>query len=186
MAIVFGMAMPITPIQILWANMITAVTLGIALAFEKEDKNIMKRAPRALGDAILNKTVIWQIFYVTLLFLSAIFGIYTYAIKSGVEIEYAQTLAFNTLIFMEIFYLFYVRNMNTLTKSFSEIINTPVAWIAVSVVVIAQTIVTYVPFFQTVFTTRALSFSEISLILGIGFIMYALLELEKYIRVKTS
>ncbi|QOP41236.1 HAD-IC family P-type ATPase [Sulfurimonas marina] len=185
MAIVFGMAMPITPIQILWANMITAVTLGIALAFEKEDKNIMKRAPRALSDAILNKIVIWQIFYVTLLFLSAIFGIYSYAINSGVEIEYAQTLAFNTLIFMEIFYLFYVRNMNTLTKSFLDIVNTPVAWVAVSVVVLAQTIVTYVPFFQTVFTTKALSFSEISLILAVGFIMYALLELEKYIRVKT-
>lgn len=183
MAIVFGMAMPITPIQILWANMITAVTLGISLAFEKEDKNIMKRAPRSLDEPILNKNLIWQIVYVTILFLTAVFGIYAYSINSGAEIEHAQTLAFNTLIFMEIFYLFYVRNMNTLIKSFIEVVNTPVVWLAVCVVVLAQAIVTYIPLFQKIFTTDALLFSEVSLIILIGFIMYGLLELEKYIRI---
>ncbi len=184
MAILFGMAMPITPIQILWANMITAVTLGISLAFEKEDNNIMTRAPRSLDEPILNKVLIWQIVYVTILFLTAVFGIYTYSIYTGAQIEHAQTLAFNTLIFMEIFYLFYVRNMNTLIKSVREILNCPIVWLAVGIVIIAQLLVTYTPFFQQVFTTQPLLFSEILLITLIGFVMYMLLEVEKYIRIK--
>ncbi|MDH4943865.1 HAD-IC family P-type ATPase [Sulfurimonas sp. C5] len=184
MAILLGMAMPITPIQILWANMITVVTLGVALAFEKEDQNIMKRKPRAIDEAILNRTVIWQIVYVTILFLIAVFGIYTYSISSGAQIEYAQTLAFNTLIFMEIFYLFYVRNMNTLIKSIREIVDCPVVWTAVTIVVCAQIIVTYTPFFQNIFTTKSLLLSEILLILCVGFVMFFLLEVEKYIRLR--
>jgi potassium/sodium efflux P-type ATPase len=183
-AVLFGMAMPITPIQILWANMITAVTLGIALAFESEDKNIMKRAPRALDEPILNSTLIWQILYVTFLFLVAIFSFYYYAVQADADIDHARTLAFNTLVFMEIFYLFYVRNMNTLTTSFSEVLGSKVVWIAVGIVFFAQMAVTYVPFFQTVFKTTSLSLFDFSLIVGAGFTMYALLELEKYIRIK--
>jgi magnesium-transporting ATPase (P-type) len=45
-ALLFGMTLPITPIQILWVNMITAVTLGIALAFEPTEDNTMRRPPR--------------------------------------------------------------------------------------------------------------------------------------------
>jgi len=185
-AILFGMAMPITPIQILWANMITAVTLGIALAFEEEDKNIMKRAPRALDEPILNRTLVWQIFYVTLLFLIAIFGLYSYAYDTDTDISHAQTLAFNTLVFMEIFYLFYVRNMNTITRNIAEVLQSKAAWIATAIVVIAQLLVTYVPFLQTVFATQALSLFDFSLIIGAGFIMYILLEVEKYLRLKRA
>ncbi|MCD6259020.1 MAG: cation-transporting P-type ATPase [Helicobacteraceae bacterium] len=183
-AILFGMAMPITPIQILWANMITAVTLGIALAFEGEDKNIMKRAPRALDEPILSSALVWQILYGTFLFLIAIFSFYYYAFQADADIDHARTLAFNTLVFMEIFYLFYVRNMNTLTTSFSEVIGSKAVWIAVSVVFFAQMAVTYIPFFQHVFATTPLSLFDFTLIIGAGFGMYALLELEKYMRIK--
>ena len=186
-AILFGMSLPITPIQILWANMITAVTLGIALAFEAEDKNIMKRSPRALDEPILNKTLVWQIFYVTVLFLLAIFGLYTYSVQMYPDdIKHSQTVAFNTLVFMEIFYLFYVRNMNTSTKSISEIVSSKAAWIASGIVILAQIVVTYTPFFQGVFSTQALSLFDLSLVVLAGFVMFALLELEKYIRLKSA
>ncbi len=184
-AILFGMSLPITPIQILWANMITAVTLGIALAFEAEDKNIMKRSPRALDEPILNRTLVWQIFYVTVLFLVAIFGLYTYAVRMYPDdVVHSQTIAFNTLVFMEIFYLFYVRNMNTFTRGISEILSSKAAWIASGIVIVAQMAVTYVPFMQSVFSTQALSPFDLSLVVLAGFIMFGLLELEKYIRLK--
>jgi magnesium-transporting ATPase (P-type) len=182
-AILFGLTMPITPIQILWANMITAVTLGIALAFEAEDKNIMKRAPRALDEPILNRTLVWQIFYVTMLFLVAIFGLYSYAMHMYPgDVVHSQTLAFNTLVFLEIFYLFYVRNMNTYTKSISEIFSSKAAWIASGIVLVAQLGVTYIPFMQSVFSTQALSLFDLSLVIFACFVAYGLMELEKYIR----
>jgi len=186
-AILFGISLPITPIQILWANMITAVTLGIALAFEAEDQNIMSRAPRELDEPILNKTLVWQIFYVTVLFLVAIFGLYTYATQMYPQNDtHAQTIAFNTLVFMEIFYLFYVRNMNTYTRGISEILSSKAAWIASGIVLVAQMLVTYLPFMQSVFSTEALSLFDLFLVVLAGFVMFALLELEKYIRLKSS
>jgi hypothetical protein len=52
-ALLFGMTLPITPIQILWVNLITAVTLGIALAFEPTEENTMRRPPRPRDEPLL-------------------------------------------------------------------------------------------------------------------------------------
>ncbi len=103
LALMLGMALPITPIQILWVNMVTAITLGIALAFEPTEDGTMRRPPRP--------TLLWHIILVATLFLAGVFGIYAYAIDRGYSIELARTLAMNTLVVMEIFHLFFIRNM---------------------------------------------------------------------------
>ncbi|MEX2327423.1 MAG: HAD-IC family P-type ATPase, partial [Pseudomonadales bacterium] len=110
-ALLFGMTLPITPAQILWVNLITAITLGIALAFEPTEANTMKRAPRARDEPLLNSELGWRIVFVSILFLSAVFGIYVYAIEQGHSIEMARTMALNTLVVMEIFHLFFIRNI---------------------------------------------------------------------------
>jgi P-type E1-E2 ATPase len=46
LAIFAGVAMPITAGQILWVNMITAVTLALAIAFEQAEQGVMQRPPR--------------------------------------------------------------------------------------------------------------------------------------------
>jgi magnesium-transporting ATPase (P-type) len=46
-AVIMGITMPITPVQILWVNMITAVTLALALSFEPSERGVMKRPPRS-------------------------------------------------------------------------------------------------------------------------------------------
>jgi magnesium-transporting ATPase (P-type) len=183
-AILLGMAMPISPIQILWANMITAVTLGIALAFEGEDNNIMHRAPRGIDEPILSGVLVWQILFVTALFVTAIFGIYYISVEEDPSIEHAQTLALNTLVFMEIFYLFYIRNHNTIKVSMRDMLGTKVVWTAVGVVFFAQLAITYVPFMQGVFKTAPLSLYDFGLILAAGVVMLAILEVEKQIRLR--
>ena len=54
LALLLGLNLPITPIQILWINMITAVTLGIALAFEPTEENTMQRPPRLHHGSLLS------------------------------------------------------------------------------------------------------------------------------------
>ena len=75
-ALLFGMALPITPVQILWVNLITAVTLGISLAFEPTEKRTMLRAPRRRDQPLLGGDLAWHIALVSVLFLGGVFGIY--------------------------------------------------------------------------------------------------------------
>lgn len=185
-AILFGMVLPITPIQILWANMITATTLGIALAFEAEEKNIMKRRPRAIGEPILDKELIWHIAYVTILFLIAVFGAYYYALQDGQSLDYARTLALNTLVFMEIFHLFFIRNFKTLSIGISDIMANKIVWSAVSIIFFAQIAITYTPFLQEVFLTASLKLFDFSMIFVMGIVVFALLEFEKQFRLRAA
>ncbi|MDT8339240.1 MAG: cation transporting ATPase C-terminal domain-containing protein, partial [Sulfurimonas sp.] len=185
-AILFGMVLPITPIQILWANMITATTLGIALAFEAEEKNIMKRRPRAIGEPILDRELVWHIVYVTTLFLIIVFGAYYYALQDGQSLDYARTLALNTLVFMEIFHLFFIRNFKTLSIGIADIAANKIVWSAVLVTVFAQISITYIPFFQGVFKTDSLRAFDFGMIFVVGIVLFALLELEKQFRLRLA
>src|SRR5690606_26708166 len=110
-ALLFGMNLPVTPIQILWLNLITATTLGIALAFEPTEENTMRRPPRSRHEPILTGHLAWHILLVSVLFLGAVFGIYAYAIDRGYSLEAARTMALNTLVVLEIFHLFFIRNI---------------------------------------------------------------------------
>src|SRR5690606_29961531 len=92
-ALLLGMNLPITPVQILWVNLITAVTLGIALAFEPTEKNTMRRPPRKRGEPLLSSELVWHIVLVSVLFLCGVFGIYNYAIDKGYTVELARTMA---------------------------------------------------------------------------------------------
>ena len=60
-AIAFGLALPITPVQILWINMVTAVALGLTLAFEPTEPGTMRRPPRAPGQPILSGFLLWRV-----------------------------------------------------------------------------------------------------------------------------
>src|SRR3990167_5858866 len=110
-ALLFGMTLPITPIQILWINLITAVTLGIALAFEPTEANTMRRPPRPRHEPLLGGQLAWQIVFVGALFTCGVFGMFAYALDRAYPVELARTIALNTLVVMEIFYLFFIRNI---------------------------------------------------------------------------
>ncbi|MEX0943549.1 MAG: cation-transporting P-type ATPase [Pseudomonadales bacterium] len=181
-ALLFGMTLPITPAQILWVNLITAITLGIALAFEPTEANTMKRAPRARDEPLLNSELGWRIVFVSILFLSAVFGIYVYAIEQGNTIEMARTMALNTLVVMEIFHLFFIRNIYGTSLTWQAVRGTRVVWLTVTSVVLAQFAITYLPPLQAVFQTQSVSLANGILIIAIGVVSFAILETEKQLR----
>ena len=76
-ALLFGMTLPVTPVQILWINLITAATLGIALAFEPTEDNTMRRPPRPRHEPLLTSELVWHIVLVSLLFLCGVLGCIT-------------------------------------------------------------------------------------------------------------
>ncbi len=184
LALLVGMVLPVTPIQILWVNMATAVTLGIALAFEPTDPMAMARPPRPRSQPLLTGALAWHIVLVTGLFLVGVFGVYRYAMAQGHSLELARTLAMNTLVTMEIFHLLFIRNLNSVALRWSSLRGTPVVWAAVALVVAGQLALTYLPSLQSVFGTEAVPLEAHLWPLVAGVLLFVLVESEKQLRLR--
>lgn len=181
-ALLFGMTLPITPIQILWINLITAITLGIALAFEPTEADTMRRPPRPRNEPLLTGELAWHIVLVSALFLGGVFGMYAYAVDRGYSVDLARTIALNTLVVMEIFHLFFIRNIYGTSLTWEAVRGTKVVWTTVIGVTVAQFAITYLPPLQNLFATEAVPFWDGVLIVGVGVVLFAIIETEKQLR----
>ena len=181
-ALLFGMTLPVTPIQILWVNLITATTLGMALAFEPTEGNTMRRRPRPRNQPLLSSGLAWHIVLVSILFIAGVFGIYDYAIKAGHSLELARTLALNTLVVMEVFHLFFIRNMYGTRLGWKTLRATGIVWLTVGIVLVAQALITYLPPLQAVFGTESIGPREVGMVFAIGMALFAIIEVEKRLR----
>ena len=182
LALLLGLALPVTAVQILWINLITAITLGLALAFEPTEKGTMTRPPRPRHAPILSGDLVWHVILVATLFLAAVFGVFTYAIDKGHSLALAQTMAMNTLVVLEIFHLFFIRNIHSTSLTWAAARGTKVVWTVVLGVTAAQFGVTYLPPLQTILGTAPVPLFDGLLIVGIGAAFFALIEIEKQIR----
>jgi P-type Ca2+ transporter type 2C len=179
-AVIMGITMPITPVQILWVNMITAVTLALALSFEPSERGVMKRPPRATDAAILGGYFIWRVGFVSLLIGGLTLALYYWLKGMDYDIDEARTVAVNTLVAGQLFYLFNCRRMHepSIGKGF---FNNKYAFYAVGVLVIFQLIFTYAPFMNEWFGTSPHTAWYWVYPLAGGFFVFLLVELEKYI-----
>jgi magnesium-transporting ATPase (P-type) len=178
-AVLLGLTLPVTPIQILWVNMVTAVALGLTLAFEPTEPGVMRRPPRAPDEAFLSRLLVWRIVFVSVLFVIAVYGVFFWALQRGLSLELARTMVVNTLVVCEIFYLFSVRYVHGPSLTWTGVLGTPAVLIGVSVVVIAQLIFTYLPWMHLVFATRPVALADGLAIVGIGVALFLVIEVEK-------
>jgi magnesium-transporting ATPase (P-type) len=183
-ALLLGMTLPVTPIQILWINLITAATLGIALAFEPTEENTMRRPPRSRNEPLLNGALVWHIMLVSVLFLCGIFGIFNFAIDKGYSLELARTMSLNTVVAMEIFYLFFIRNIYGTSLTWKAVRGTKVVWLTVVLITVAQLAITYLSPLQRIFATQSIPLSDGLIIVCIGIALFAIVETEKLIRLR--
>ncbi len=181
-AILFNFAMPMSAVQILWINLVTAATLGLALAFEPAEPNVMRRRPRPVDQGLLTPFLIWRVVLVSFLFLAAALGVFFYSLGRGDELAMARTLVVNTIVVLEIFYLFNVRFLHMTSFHWRGVLGTPAVLTAVTVVVIAQCAFTYLPLMQGLFDTRPVALADGILILVTGIALMIVLELEKVLR----
>ena len=178
-AVLFGLMLPITPLQILWVNMVSSVALAMALAFERPEAGVMRRPPRRPDAPILSRFILWRIALVSVLFSIGVFGQFVLAMAAGHGVEHARTLALNTLVAMEVFYLFSVRYRGAVALSPAALRGTPAVLVAVAVVAVLQAVITYAPFMQAVFETVPLSPLDLAGCTLAGVVLFAVLEFDK-------
>jgi magnesium-transporting ATPase (P-type) len=179
MALVLGMTLPLSAIQILWINLVTAVTLGLALAFEPTEPGAMRRPPRNPRETLLSPQLLWRVAFVSVLFVAGVFGIFFYAIDRGYSVALARTMVVNTIVVMEIFYLFSVRYRHGSALTLQGVLGTPAVLISVGIAVAAQIAFTYIPAMQSVFGTEKVAPADGALIVGIGVALLLIVEFEK-------
>ncbi len=156
-AILFGFQQfPLTPVQILWVNMITAVTLALALAFEPPEPGVMARPPRDARQPVLTPLFLWRIAYVSVVLMAGTFGLFLWEQSRGAAIEQARTVAVNTLVMFEIFYLFNSRYMSAPVLNRAGLLGNRYVLLAVALLLVFQLAFSYLPPLQRLFGTAAI------------------------------
>lgn len=180
-AILLGHALPITPAQILWINMITAVTLALTLAFEPGEKNIMQRPPRHPQEPLLSGFLVWRIFFVSSILVVGTFGLFLWEINQGSSIELARTVAVNTLVAFEIFYLFCVRYLTDPALNTRGLLGSRYVLIAIGLLIIFQLALTYLGPMQLLFATTDMSLEAWLRVIIVSSSVLFLVEIEKFL-----
>ncbi len=178
-AVVLGLVLPLTPVQLLWVNMVTAVTLALALAFEPADPDLMQRAPRRPDAPILGGHFLWRISFVSILIGGATIGVFILERSWGVPLELARTLAVNTIVLGQVFYLFNCRFLYESSLRPKRLADNPVVWFAVAALAVFQATFVYAPFMNTWFGTAPLALRHWLVPLGVGVAVFLLVEVEK-------
>ena len=181
-ALLLGFSLPISPLQILWINLVTGVTLGLALAFEPTEAHTMTLPPRPRNSPLVSGALVWHIFFVSSLFMAAVFGLHTWAIDRGYSPILAQTISMNMLVVLEIFHLFFIRNIFGTSLTWAAVRGTRAVWICILIIVPAQLAVTYWPLAQGILGTAAVSLADGALIMAIGALFFVIVEVEKQLR----
>jgi cation-transporting P-type ATPase F len=151
-AVILGSVLPILPVQILWINMTSAITLGLMLSFEPNERDIMRLPPRPPEQQIVTRALVLRILLVGAGMVVGAFGIFTLALEMGAGIDVARTMAVSSFFAMKVGYLFNCRSLRGSVRSVGLFSN-PWIWVGISLMVTLQLILTYVPFMNAVFQT---------------------------------
>ena len=180
-AVLVGVDLPITPVQILWINMSTASFLGLMLAFEPGEPGIMERTPRDPSTPILTRQIMRRIAMVGGILVAFAFGLYELELELGASVPEARTVAVNTFVMIELAYLFNCRSMTRSLRSIGFFSN-PWVWIGSAAMVAAQLAFTYLPTLQTVFDTSAIGVASWARILAAAAVTFAIVSVESAVR----
>ncbi len=178
-AVALGLALPVTATQILWINMVTAVTLALALAFEPAEGDVMRRPPRPPQAPLLDAYLLWRIAFVALLMVLGAFFAFQWSLARGADLETARSAAVNTIVVCEAFYLFSTRFFQRSIWRWETLSGNRVVWIALGALVLLQLAYTYAPPFQALFHSRPLDLETWLLVFAIGALLLLTVELEK-------
>ncbi len=175
---------PLSPLQILWMNLVTDGVPALALAVEPAEPNVMKRPPhnpkesifaRGLGSYMIRIGIIFAI--LTIILMQWAYHSTKVPVE-GLNPERWKTMVFTTLCLAQMGHAIAIRSNTQLTIELNPFTN-PFVWGAVIVTTALQLMLIYVPPLQAFFGTHFLSLNELGICLGFSALMFVWIELEK-------
>jgi magnesium-transporting ATPase (P-type) len=178
LAIFMGIALPITPVQILWINLTTALFLGIMLAFEPAEPGIMQKPPRDPRQPILTKALVFRIFLVSAIMAGGGFWIYDHIVEAGGSVAEARTIVVNVVVFVEVFYLYNCRSLTQSPVAIGFFANPWVIFGSIGMALL-QVLLTYLPLMNHWFGTAPITGVAWLKVLALSAGAYLVIDLEK-------
>jgi Ca2+-transporting ATPase len=171
-----GMPLPLLPLQILWMNLITDGLPALALGVEPAEENVMRRPPYSSTESIFGHGAIQFIvgMGVVMSLISIAVGYFSW--QAGWESW--QTLLFTTLILSQLALALSVRSEENSLFKIGLFSNKSMVW-AILGTVLLQLAVIYVPFFQRIFDTQALTWQELLIAVGFATLAWLVVEIQK-------
>ncbi|MBB5171970.1 cation-transporting P-type ATPase [Texcoconibacillus texcoconensis] len=179
-SILFGAMMPLTPVQILWINMVTAVTISLAIAFEKIEQGTMERPPREPDEKLLSGYYIFRIAFVSLIAGGGILTMNADLIQSGYDQAVVNTVTLQALVMVQLFHLFNCRNERNFVFN-KDFFSNKIAFLVSALLILIQLGVTYIPFMNTALGTVPIDAEYWVFPIVIGFAVFVIVEIEKWI-----
>ncbi|MFD2597938.1 cation-transporting P-type ATPase [Sphingobacterium corticis] len=179
-SILFGYIMPLTPLQILWVNMVTSVTVSLALAFEGIEEGTMKRKPRNAKEPLLSGYFIWRIVFVSVVIAGGTLYLVQYLTDQGVNNDTIRTVTMQTIVISQLFHLFNCRSIHG-TAFDSKFFTNNAIYIVAVLLFALQAAITYLPFMNRIFGTQPLELSFWQYPVYLGLAVFIIVEIEKWI-----
>ena len=154
-AIFLGLVLPVTPPQILWINLVTSVTLALAISFEPHERDLMFRPPRTANQPLLNRFAVWRLAFISVLLTIFTFGTFYWLSHHGASVELSRTAAVNAMIIGQVFYLVNSRFLFESCLSIRALVGNPLVPAAIGGVAMLQLLFTYAPFMLTFSAVKA-------------------------------
>jgi magnesium-transporting ATPase (P-type) len=179
LAVIAGVTLPLTPIQVLWVNMATAVTLALALAFEPLEHDVMHRPPRPPGQPLIDRAMLLRIIAVGLFLTGAVFALFEFTLALGHGEAVARTVALNALVAGEAFYLLNCRRSASASWTPKALMANPVAGYCLAALAVLQVALIHAPPMNRLFGLAPLDGLLWSLSLLPGLVLFVLVEFGK-------
>jgi ATPase, P-type (transporting), HAD superfamily, subfamily IC len=180
-AVVLGLALPILPVQILWINMITAVTLGLTLAFEPKEPGLMRRPPRDPDRPLLTGALMVRVLLVAVLMIAGAWWLFEWELRGGAGLAEARTAAVNLFVMVELCYLFNCRSLTLPAWRVGLLSN---RWLlaGVGLQILAQLAITYLPVMNRVFQTAPIDAAAWLRVLAFAAAASLIVAMDKRVR----
>jgi Ca2+-transporting ATPase len=181
---IIGMPLPLLPLQILWINLVTDGLPGLALAEEKGERDIMKQPPFRPKESIFSRGVGSQIIWIGVLMGLVSLGVGYLYWRNDPDGPW-QTMVFTTLVLAQMGNALATRsNRDSLFKI--GLFSNKLMVASVLITFLLQLALIYIPFMQRVFSTEALSVRDLVISLLASTVVFAVIEIYKWIRRQRS
>jgi magnesium-transporting ATPase (P-type) len=178
-AVLFDFTMPLQPAQVLWINMVTSITLSLALASEPAEVGIMSRPPRDAQASIVTPALLRHILVVSLLIGGATLAAFAFEMARDEPLPQVQATAVTMLAFAQLAFLFSCRFLDRSSITPDVLRGNRAVWWSVAALVVVQAAFVYTPALQQLFDVAAIGPDEWALILGLSVVVFLLAEAAK-------
>ncbi len=155
LSILFLLPIPVSPLHILWLNLVVNIFPAISMGFEPAEQNTMNQPPRGKGEGLIARRFLVKILTGGAIIGLCSFGVFFVELSRGVSLEQAQTATFTMMAVAQLLHTFNVRREKTFGVD-STLMQNKVLILSLLVSVSLQLMVVYVPFFNGVMHTAPL------------------------------